>query len=90
MSNPKGPARPIATRAELDHLKAARFRPDSGLHLSPPGIDGLDVKRRLKDLHENRIKQIETRLKAARTRLRHDLSYSKLKGRARGDFDRSR
>jgi len=80
----------IATRAELDRRRADRPKLVTGLHLSPPGLDMGDVKRRLQDLNEARIKQLETRLTDMRSKLRHDLAHSKLKGRVRGDFDRSR
>ncbi|MEM9030492.1 MAG: hypothetical protein AAGC70_19200 [Pseudomonadota bacterium] len=90
MSDPKDPARPITTRAELDRRRADRPRLVPVPHLTPPGLDVIDLKKRLRDLNEARIKQLETRLKAAGTRLRHDLRHAKLKGRSRGDFDRSR
>jgi len=92
MSDKLGPGRSakLSTRAELDRRRADRPRLVPGLHLSPPGFDMGDVKRRLQDLNEARIKHLETRLSDMRTKLRHDLAHSKLKGRVRGDFDRSR
>ncbi len=92
MSDPKHGERSagIKTKAELEQRRAARPRPRAELHLTPPGITALDVKRRVDEYQEARIKLLETRLKSARTKLRHDLSYAVHKGKARGDFDRSR
>jgi len=91
MSDKPGPASArIATRAELDHRKATRPKPQAGLHLSPPGIEAQDLKRELAKRQEARIKLLETKLKGASKTLNHDASKAMLKHRAKSSFDRNR
>ncbi len=91
MTNKPGPASAsIATRAELDHRKATRPKPQAGLHLSPPGIEAEDLKRRMTEMQESRIKLLETKLKGASKTLNHDASQVMLKHRAKSSFDRNR
>ncbi len=91
MSNKPGPASArIATRAELDHRKATRPKPQAGLHLSPPGIEATDMQRKIAEMQEARIKLLETKLKGASQTLNHDAKKAMLKHRAKSSFDRNR
>jgi len=93
MTDPKGPdskGPQIATRAELDHKKATRPKPEAGLHLSPPSVEAEALRRKVAQMHEARIKLLETKLKTASNQLNHDASKAMLKHRAKSDFDRNR
>ena len=78
----------ISTRAELKQRLANRAKPQAARHLTIGGHTEADVKRRLGALTEKRIIHLQNRLDAARSGVRRDQAKARLKGKARGEFDR--
>ena len=80
-------ASPISTRAELDQRIANRPKPTIEQHLTIEGSQEREVHRQVDAF---RIKALESRLDQAGKRLEHGFRLAQLRGRVRGDFERSR
>jgi len=80
----------IATKAELDQLRASRPAPAPAMHLTPDGPAAVDVRQRLDAMHAQRIDQLQNRLQQVRDGLERDHALGQLQDRAKADFGRSR
>ena len=83
-------ARGISTKAELKQRLAARSKPKVELHYTMEGTEARTVNRQLNRASERRIKHLRERLGYASNRIKRDHLKSRLKGKSRTDFDRSR
>ena len=80
----------IATKAELEQRIAARPKPRAALHLTPTGQEAVELRQRLNEQSERRIKHLKERLETARQGLRKGQQTARLRGTAKRDFDRRR
>lgn len=79
----------IATRAELDRLRASRPVPTPSHDLTPNGPDAGDARRSAHEADERRISYLEDRLQRVRDGAERDHSFARLHGHAKADFERS-
>ena len=79
----------IATKAELDRLRANRPVPAPSRHLTPMGPDADHTRRSVHEADERRISYLEDRLQRVRDGAERDHSFARLRGHAKADFGRS-
>lgn len=80
----------IATKAELDSRVAARPTPEVEHHLTPGGDIEMQVHQSVNLENENRIQNLRSRLNDRSEQLRQQFGQSRMHGKAKADFDRSR
>ncbi len=78
----------IATRAELDALRAARPRLEPQRALTMDGDDGADVHRQLNAQAELRITDLSHRLETMRKTMKRDNGKAQVRGKPTRDFGR--
>ncbi len=78
----------IATKAELERLRASRPVPAPTRHLTPIGPDAEHTRRSLHEADERRISYLQDRLQRVRDGAERDHSFARLQGHAKADFGR--
>ncbi len=89
-SSPSTPLGPITTKAELDARIEARPTPKPEPQLTPNTFESAGVNQSLNGLAEWRIQYLQDRLQSSRDKLERDHALSRLRGKPRADFGRSR
>jgi len=80
----------VATKAELDSRVASRPTPEVEHQLTPGGGIEMQVHQSVNLENESRIQNLRTRLEERSAALNEQFGQSRMHGKAKADFDRSR